>query len=273
MKDKKIRLRKLKEAIYIVALLTNFGLSSYAIKGINDIKNERKKEIPLEDQELAEVREIPIEGEETAEVEENIESKNTLSITREEAEKLFMEGKIDEMGRPYQLNSTSNPGVTVRTIYVDDKQYLVDASDICHVYLADYTSYSGSYYDIYKDLDYYVVLKNGMYYFINANDFTIILGDMDYHSGEYYLSNYDCKRGGLDDYSEYSGYVMEVVSDGIRYLVDAEDSTKIIASGYESVTEEYDKIIFTYPDGNEQVLSKEDLLITKSDILTKIRKK
>ena len=97
MKDKKIRLRKLKEAIYIVALLTNFGLSSYAIKGINDIKNERKKEIPLEDQELAEVREIPIEGEETAEVEENIESKNTLSITREEAEKLFME----EIGRAH----------------------------------------------------------------------------------------------------------------------------------------------------------------------------
>lgn len=277
MENKKMELKKLKKAIYIVALLTNFGLSSYAIKGINDIKNEQEKEITIEDEETDKVKEITLEDRENTEVEvkkENIEPKTTLSITREEAEELFIEGKVDKMGNSYQLSRISNPDETVRTIYKDDKKYLVDAYDICHVYLADYQSYGGSYYDKYKDLYYYVVLKNDMHYFINAKDFNIILGDMeDYSSRDgYYLSNYDYKNGGLDDNSEYSGYVMEVVNDGIRYLVDAEDSTKIIAYGYENITEEKDKIIFTYPDGNVQVLSGKDLLITKTDILTKTRK-
>ena len=293
MENKKIELKKLKKAIYLIVLLTNFGISSYAIKEINDIKNELEKERTLEDEENAEVKERTLEDEENAEVkeraledgentevevkEENIEPENTLSITREEAEELFIEGKVDKMESSYQLSKLSNPDVTVRTIYKDDKKYLVDANDICHVYLADYTSYGGIYYDKYKDLYYYVVLKNDMHYFINAKDFSIILGDMDDHSGHigsegYYLSNYDYKNGGLDNNSEYSGYVMEVVNDGIRYLVDAEDSTKIIAYGFKDITEENNKIIFTYPDGNVQILSGKDLLITKTDILTKRRK-
>lgn len=275
--NKKMELKKFKKAIYIVALLTNFGLSSYAIKGINDIKNKQEKEITLEDEEPAEVKVITLKDRENTEVEvkeENIVPKTTLSIPREEAEELFIEGKIDKMDISFQLDRISNPNVTVRNIYKDGKKYLVDAYDICHVYLADYTSFGGSYYDKYKDLYYYVVLKNDMHYFINAQDFSIILGDMEYYSSRdgYYLSNYDYKNGGPDDNSEYSGYVMEVVNDGIRYLVDAEDSTKIIAYGFENITEENDKIIFTYPNGNVQVLSGKDLLITNSDILTKTRK-
>ena len=263
MENKKMKFKKLKKAIYIAALLTNFGLSSYAVKEINDIKNEQEKEIALEDEKNVEIKE------------ENVEPKTTLSITREEAEELFIEGQVDKMENSYQLDKISNPGVIVRTIYKDGEKYLVDANDICHVYLADYTSYGGSYYDKYKDLYYYVVLKNDMYYFVNAEDFSIILGDIeDYSNREgYYLSNYDYKNGGLDNNSEYSGYVKEVVCDGIRYLVDAEDSTKIIAYGFEDITEKNDKIIFNCPDGNVQVLSKKDLLITKSDILTKTKKR
>ena len=282
MENKKMELKKLKKAIYLVALLTNFGLSSYAIKGVNDIKSAQKKEITFEDEENIEpnttlsiisrgmAEELFIEVKE-----ENIEPKTTLSITREEAEKLFIEGeavRVDRGSRP--LDEISNPDVIVRDIYKDGKKYLVDANDLCHVYLADYTSYSGSYYDKNKDLYYYIVLKNDMYYFIDAKDFSIILGDMEYYSDRegYYLSNYDYKNGGLDDCSEYSGYVMEVVNDGIRYLVDMEDSTKIIAYGFEDVTEEDDKIIFTYPDGSVKVLSGKDLTVTKSNILTMSRK-
>ncbi len=266
----KMELKKLKKAIYIAAFLINFGLSSYAIKEVNDLKNEQENEMAFEDEENVEVEKITFEDEENVEVKEkNNEPKTTLSITREEAEELFIRGEVDKMSKSYPLDEVSNSGVTVRNIYKDGKKYLVDANDICKVYLADYESYGGAYYDKYKDLYYYAVLKNNMDYYIDAKDFSIILGDMEAYSNIYYLSNYDFKNGGLDNDSEYSGYVMEVVYDGIRYLVDAEDSTKIIAYGFEAVTEENDKIIFTYSDGNTQVLSKKNLLITETDFLTK----
>lgn len=42
MENEKMELRKLKKAIYIATLLTNFGLSSYALKSVNDIKKNKK---------------------------------------------------------------------------------------------------------------------------------------------------------------------------------------------------------------------------------------
>lgn len=183
--------------------------------------------------------------------EESIGTKEetSLFITREEAEKLFIEGNIDKMESSYPLDRISNPNVIVRNIYKDGKKYLVDVNDICHVFLADYQSY-GSYYNKYKNSYCFVVLKDDKHYYIDAKDFYITLADVEDYSHQYYLSNYDFKNGGLDNNSRYSGYVMEVASNGIRYLVDAEDSIKILAYGFDSVTEEDDKIIFTYSDGN-----------------------
>ena len=49
-----------------------------------------------------------------------------------------------------------------------------------------------------------------------------------------YLKFYDQKHGGVDEQSEYSGYVFQVEANGINYLVDCTHPDKVIVSNYKS---------------------------------------
>lgn len=85
MKNKKTELRKLKKALYIctVALITNLGLSSCGTKDANNINNEQKGEISLEETEI-DLEEIETSEEFSVEKIENFDDLKTNCILFQE---------------------------------------------------------------------------------------------------------------------------------------------------------------------------------------------
>lgn len=71
------------------------------------------------------------------------------------------------------------------------------------------------------------------------DDFTPLLDKCDFKSMSfslgkyymYYIEPYDPEYRGNDDVNDFTGQVFDVVKDGVRYLVDANDFTKIVLSG------------------------------------------
>lgn len=240
------------------AFMAGIGLTSCTAKGVGNLKSKQEN--------LYEKNKHEFVGEPEISLDNKAEEVSFFSISREEAQELFTKENVNKSD-PFQLSDKS-----VRNIYVDGKKYLVDANDIYDVFLADYESCCGPYYDEYIGVYYYMILKDGMLYYVNAEDFSIIFAEIENSRIYYYLANYSAANGGPDNDSKYSGYVMEIVKDGVRYLVDIEEPTKIIAYGFESVCELGDKIIFIYPDGSTQVLTGQDLPISYSDVLKRTKK-
>lgn len=85
-----------------------------------------------------------------------------------------------------------------------------------------------------------------------------------------YIPTYDAKNGGTDEKNAGSGYVTEFIKDGINYLVDANDFTKILAYNYEKLSWDDDGIItITYKDGVVEKYTSDTFEAVENDILTR----
>ena len=93
-------------------------------------------------------------------------------------------------------------------------------------------------------------------------------------SDPYYLPYYNSISGGADT-GAGKGYVCEIKKDGIKYLVDANDFTKLLASNYEEIycdgTNQFPKIVIKYPTGETHVYQPSEFVPTESKILQKTK--
>ena len=103
----------------------------------------------------------------------------------------------------------------------------------------------------------------------HANDNRLLLHPK-LKSKIHYISIYDAKNGGTDEKNTGSGYVTEFIKDGINYLVDANDFTKILAYNYEEVSwDDYGIIAITYKDGVIEKYTSDAFKAIENDILTR----
>lgn len=205
---------------------------------------------------------------------------SNLTISRQEAKKLFANSTINETVAPHILDEKIQPHLWVKTIEVNGNYYIVDADDIYKVYVANVDKFYGNginddYYDEYLDLHYYdidVINNNKVTsYMVNAKDFSpLLINASESCDTIYYLKNYDYKNGGKDDNTKYSGYVRIIKGNDLNYLVDAEDYSKILAVGDigRGVKDQGSSIVIKDDEGNViKTINKNDFVPVTSDIL------
>lgn len=167
----------------------------------------------------------------------------------------------------------------------DDKKLLVDATQYDKILLDGFDEIKDTFYYKYYDIYYggkdnvdvksngyvtEVIIDNKKYLF-DANDFSKLLL-VDYESiGEpFYLKCYDTYYGGYDNINDKSnGYVVEIIKNGIRYLVDANDFSQVLIENYTSISTNEDKIIIEFTDGRVEEKDSKSLKSAKSLILKK----
>ena len=174
-------------------------------------------------------------------------------------------------------------GFRVCEIEKDGVKYLVAEEDYTRVLLSDYESVSHmmhlrfySYRDGGPDSGssdgwVYEIVKDGVKYLVDANDWTkVLLTDCDIIVYEMRLFGYDFVSGGTDT-GEGQGYVSIIEKEGIKYLVDANDFTKILAIDFDHVTSKRVdgelKIVITYHSGKEESYEPSEFKPIESDIL------
>lgn len=168
----------------------------------------------------------------------------------------------------------------------DDKKLLVDATDYDKVLLDNFDEIKDTFYYKYYDTYYggsdnvnvksngyvtEIIIDNKKYLF-DANDFSKLLL-VDYESiGEpFYLKYYDTYYGGQDNVNTKSnGYVVEIIKNGIKYLVDANDFSQVLLENYDKITLLQDDVIkIDYTDGRVEEKSSKSLKTAKSLVLKK----
>ena len=211
------------------------------------------------------------------------------------AEKFNTDPKLyDSVGEKFYLkhydsyNGGSDKGTDAGYVVEakkDDKKLLVDATEYDKILLHDFDEIKDTFYYKYYDTYYggkdnvdvksngYVteIIINGKKYLFDANDFSKLLL-VDYESiGEpFYLKCYDTYYGGYDNVNDKSnGYVVEIIKNGIRYLVDANDFSQVLIENYKSISTNEDKIIIEYYDGRVEEKNSKSLKSAKSLILKK----
>ncbi len=235
----------------------------------NTISSLEQEKANLE-QEKAKLQEQLNKLKETSEPEtasENLNSDNINDLSSDGAVQLFYENgvlKVDSIGQPYYLkyykdyNGGSDTGDNagyVQELIKDGKKYLVDANDFSKVLLSDYESLGAPYYLKYYDEhnggpdnnnvngDGFVqeIVKSGKKYLVDANDFSkVLLSDYESLGAPYYLKYYDEHNGGPDNNDvNGDGFVQEIVKNGKKYLVDANDFNQVLLSDYESLGAPY----------------------------------
>ena len=144
--------------------------------------------------------------------EENSNSDNLNDLSTDAAIHLFYENgvlKVDSIEEPYYLKyySKTNGGP--------------DAGEAGRGYVQE-------------------IVKNGKKYLVDANDFSkVLLSDYDKIGTPYYLKYYSKTNGGPDAGEAGRGYVQEIVKNGKKYLVDANDFSKVLLSDYDKIGTPY----------------------------------
>lgn len=187
-----------------------------------------------------------------------------------------------------------------KVITIDNVKYLVDSDDHQKVflsgfrnleepfYLDSYGSYVLPFYDDFNRL-----------YLVDLDTFEFILYGVDKFDFENYQHTYDdgfFSNGNLSD-SQYrnwflkntlecefykqsdgsNGYVVELEKNGIKYLVDAHDFSKVLASHYAQVSWYTDKegkciLKIIQQNGTMVIVSDESLVHTSDDLIRKREK-
>ncbi len=83
----------------------------------------------------------------------------------------------------------------------------------------------------------------------------------------YYLKYYSYVNGGPDTGSG-PGYVQEIVKNGKKYLVDANDFSIVLASDYKSITQNDLNTTIEFADGHTEVYANKDFKPSRSYVLT-----
>ncbi len=269
MKIKNIKKCGVRITIYSIAV----ALIAWGGKELKNVLETNQKNYDIINESLNSFSQM-IEQINEESTKKSISSKYTL--TEKEAKSLFYEdGKlvVDKISAPYEKFYYEN--TYVRKILKNGKKYLVDAENICKVLLCDYDSYGRVFYaTYYKDglttgLHYYVVLKDDKHYIVNARNFNIVITNyegnlLDYHT--FYLKNYDYNYDGRD-LGENSGYVTEIIKNGIKYLTDAQDFTKVLVSDYKEIQNCPEGILATFQDGSQLIIPKEEFAPQSSNII------
>ena len=279
------------------------------------IENQNNTIISLEqekaslEQEKANLQEQLNKLKETPEPEtasENLNSDNINDLSSDGAVQLFYENgvlKVDSIGQPYYLqyyddyyggpDDNGERDGYVQEIVKNGKKYLVDANDFSKVLLSDYESLGEPRYLKYYDHenggpdennyscnhngDGYVqeIVKNGKKYLVDANDFSkVLLSDYESLGEPKYLKYYDCENGGTDKNNfrcnhNGDGYVQEIIKNGKKYLVDANNFSLVLASDYTLIDQNNLNTTILFADGHTEVYANKDFKPNKSYVLTK----
>lgn len=107
-----------------------------------------------------------------------------------------------------------------------------------------------------------IILKDGTKRLVDADDLNNVLVEgYEQISEPFLLEAYSAYYGGNDDREPFSsGMVMEItMKGGKKYLVDANDFSKVILECYDSFEIRDDQLLVKYTDGSEKILYQKDL--------------